>query len=225
MVRVRVVWNGRCGWTFLRPEGRAPVALTALLRLRNASHCPVSARRRRRHRLPAKLREQPDGSLLDTLVFGGDLGARPSLAREFRAKEWKLTSWQRVRLAIRGTVKSAQRARTLPGARLCVRSTSRSRLPAGHVADSNGCRRGFGAAAAGPRRTPPRSLGCGSAARCASRLGGSPALVGRNGYGQGEISRPVVAENFCPCFAYVGSRGVGQMVTSPPFGLELSPWP
>ena len=29
-----MVWNGRCGWTFLRPEGRAPVALTPLLRPR-----------------------------------------------------------------------------------------------------------------------------------------------------------------------------------------------
>ena len=29
-----MVWNGRCGWTFLRPEGRAPLALAAWLRLR-----------------------------------------------------------------------------------------------------------------------------------------------------------------------------------------------
>ena len=31
---VRVVWDGRCGRAFLRPEGRAPVGLPAQLRLR-----------------------------------------------------------------------------------------------------------------------------------------------------------------------------------------------
>ena len=37
-----MVWDGRCGRTFLRPEGRAPVALTAWLRLsRNHSVAPI----------------------------------------------------------------------------------------------------------------------------------------------------------------------------------------
>ena len=68
------------------------------------------------------------------------------------------------------SAKSSRAARISPGARLCARSTSRSRLATGDASDSNGCRRGFGAAAAGPRRTQPRSLGCGFAARCSSYL-------------------------------------------------------
>ena len=58
----------------------------------------------------------------------------------------------------------------LSGARLCARSTSRSRLVAGDAADFNAGHRGFEAAAAGPRRTQPRSIGCGSAALCPSHL-------------------------------------------------------
>ena len=67
---------------------------------------------------------------------------------------------------------SSRVAKILPGARLGARSTSRSGLPAWDASDSNGCLRGFGAAAAGPRRTQQRSLGCGSAALCSSCLCG-----------------------------------------------------
>ena len=59
---------------------------------------------------------------------------------------------------------SSRPARISPGARLCARSTSRSRLAARGASDFNGCPRRFGAAAAGPRRTQPRSVGCGPAA-------------------------------------------------------------
>ena len=59
--------------------------------------------------------------------------------------------------------------------------------PPGDAADSHGRWRGCGAAAAGPRRTQPRSLGCGSAALCSSRLCGSPALSGLNCYGSGRL--------------------------------------
>ena len=78
---------------------------------------------------------------------------------------------------------SSRAARIFLGARLCARSTSRSRLAAADASNSNECRRGFGAAAAGPRRTQPRSVGCGSAALCSSRLCGPPALAGLNGHG------------------------------------------
>ena len=71
------------------------------------------------------------------------------------------------------SAKSSCAARILHGARLCARSTSRSRLAASVAADFNRCRRGFGAAAAGPRRTQPRSFGCGFAALCSSCLCGS----------------------------------------------------
>ena len=73
--------------------------------------------------------------------------------------------------------KSSRAARIFPGARLCARSTSRSRLAARDAADPTGCLRQFVAAAAGPRRTQPRSLGCGFAALCSSCLGGSRELV------------------------------------------------
>ncbi len=72
----------------------------------------------------------------------------------------------------RDSAESSRAARIFPGARLCARSTSRSRLAAGDASDSNERLRGFGAAAAGPRRTQPRSFGCGSAALCPSRLCG-----------------------------------------------------
>ena len=52
---------------------------------------------------------------------------------------------------------SSRRVRSLPGARLCARSTSRSRLTPRDASVPNGCSRGFRAAAAGPRRTQPRS--------------------------------------------------------------------
>ncbi len=74
--------------------------------------------------------------------------------------------------------KVSRAARISPGARLCARRTNRSTLAAGDASESYGCLRGFGAAAAGPRRTQPRSLGCGCAARqynsakssCAGRI-------------------------------------------------------
>ena len=55
------------------------------------------------------------------------------------------------------TAKSSRRARIFPGARLCARSTSRSWLAPRDASDSNECSWGFPAAAAGPRRTQPRS--------------------------------------------------------------------
>ena len=76
-------------------------------------------------------------------------------------------------IAAGATAKSSRRAKISPGARLCAWSTSRSGLAPGDAADANWCWRGFRAAAAGPRRTQPRSLGCGSAALCSSRLCGS----------------------------------------------------
>ncbi len=51
-------------------------------------------------------------------------------------------------------------------AKIPARRTSRSRLAAGDASDANGCPRGFGAAAAGPRRTQPRFSG-----RCLTRRG------------------------------------------------------
>ena len=66
--------------------------------------------------------------------------------------------------------KNLARRGVFSGARLCARSKSRSRLTAGDASDFNGRRRGFRAAAAGSRRTQPRSLGGGSAAPCSSRL-------------------------------------------------------
>ena len=56
------------------------------------------------------------------------------------------------------------------------RRTSRSGLAPGDASDSNGHLRGFWAAAAGPRRTQPRSLGCGFAALCSSCLCGPIAI-------------------------------------------------
>ena len=78
---------------------------------------------------------------------------------------------------------SSRATRIFPGARRCARRTSRSGLSARDTSQSNRCLRGFAAAAAGPQRTQPRSLGCGSAALCSARLGGSPALAGLNCYG------------------------------------------
>ncbi len=63
-------------------------------------------------------------------------------------------------------------ARISRGARRCAPSTSRSGLAARDASDFSRCRRGFGAAAAGPRRTQPRSVGCGCTALCSSYLGG-----------------------------------------------------
>ena len=40
--------------------------------------------------------------------------ARPSLAGQFRAKEWEVTGWQRARLAIRAAAKSSRAGRILP---------------------------------------------------------------------------------------------------------------
>ena len=53
---------------------------------------------------------------------------------------------------------SSRAARIFSGARLGVRRTSRSRLSAADAADFNDCLRRCGAAAAGPRRTQPRSV-------------------------------------------------------------------
>ena len=57
-----------------------------------------------------------------------------------------------------------------PGARLYARSTSRSGLAARDASESNRCRRGFGAAAAGPRRTQPRSALLAAPPRCVHRI-------------------------------------------------------
>ena len=92
--------------------------------------------------------------------------AQAGLAGEFGAREWKGMNWRRI---VRAAVKSLRTARSFPGARLCARSTSRSRLAAGDAADFSGRLCDFGAAAAGPRRTQPRSLGGGSAARSGRR--------------------------------------------------------
>ena len=75
-------------------------------------------------------------------------------------------------LATGAMAKSSCRARIFPGSRLGARCIRRSELAPWDAADSNGGLRGFGAAAAGPRRTQPRSLGCGSAALCSSCLCG-----------------------------------------------------
>ena len=90
--------------------------------------------------------------------------AQPSWAGEFGAREWEETNWQRADLVVRSMKIRSWRARIFPGARLCARRTNRSRLAERGALDSNGCRRGFGAAAAGPRRTQPRSVSCGFAA-------------------------------------------------------------
>ena len=55
--------------------------------------------------------------------------------------------------------KSSRAARLFPGAPLCARSTSRNRLAAREAPDFAGRPRRFAAAAGGPRRTQPRSLG------------------------------------------------------------------
>ena len=70
------------------------------------------------------------------------------------------------------SAKPARAGRIIPGARLCARSTSRSGVDPRDASDSSGCVRRFGAAAAGPRRTQPRSLGCCPAALCSSCLCG-----------------------------------------------------
>ncbi len=70
------------------------------------------------------------------------------------------------------SAKSSRATRIFPGARLCARRTSRSGLAAGDASDFNGRVRAFGAAAAGPRRTQPRTVGSGFAALCSSRLWG-----------------------------------------------------
>ena len=62
-------------------------------------------------------------------------------------------------IVVSAAAKSPRAARISRGARLCARSTSRSGLAARNASKSNGCVRGFGAAAAGPRRTQPRSVG------------------------------------------------------------------
>ncbi len=79
-----------------------------------------------------------------------------------RAKRWRQFIGRRP--AASAAAKSQRAARIFRGARLCARSTSRSGLVARDASKSNGCVRSFGAAAAGPRRTQPRSLGCGPAA-------------------------------------------------------------
>ncbi len=79
--------------------------------------------------------------------------------------------------------KSSRAARISPGARLCARSTSRSRLTAREASDFHGRPRRSGAAAAGPRRTQPRSLGCGSAALDSSCSRGPSDLARLNSHG------------------------------------------
>ena len=131
-------------------------------------------------------------------------------------------------------------ARIFPGARLCARRTSRSRLTAGDGSDSNGCVRRFGAAAAGPRRTQPRSLGCGCAALCASDLGGvllratticafppNTAEIGRTQRESGRMRTyrvPIAAiarvlhRSFAAPRAATGDRSRPVSVAAPPLG-------
>ena len=108
---------------------------------------------------------------------------RPSWAGEFGAREWNGINRQQAGWPVGATVKPSRRARIFPGARRCARRTSRSRLTAGDGSDSSGCVRRFGAAAAGPRRTQPRSLGCGCAALWASCLCGANESARLNGCG------------------------------------------
>ncbi len=92
------------------------------------------------------------------VVFGG---IQPSLAGEFGAGEWECDEVGTERTWHEEFLRAA---RNFPGARPCAWSTSRSRLAAREASDFNGCLRRFRAAAAGPRRTQPRSLGWGTAA-------------------------------------------------------------
>ncbi len=74
-----------------------------------------------------------------------------------RAKRWRQFISRRPTAT--AAPKSPRAVRIFRGARLCARSTSRSGLAARNASKSHGCGRGFGAAAAGPRRTQPRSAG------------------------------------------------------------------
>ena len=172
------------------PADAAPGNCTELLRApaghrRNGPECRTFAgdligpRRRAtaetpRDRRPRKLLRCPAGA---GPVRCGNRGPRP-LARACprliscgvppgpRAK--RRPQFSGGLLATRATAKSSWRARIFPGARRCARRTSRSRLAPWDASDFNGCLRAFWAAAAGPRRTQPRSLGCGCAALCPS---------------------------------------------------------
>ena len=116
-------------------------------------------------------------------------GARPSWAREFRAKEWEVTSWQRARLAIRATVKPTRRARNLKSCR-----TEKTRADNGprkspisgpnpvgqfvvfsvlQLRRIRGCREAFAAALAASRR--PKNC----RQRLAFRPGGTPQEISR----------------------------------------------
>ena len=79
------------------------------------------------------------------------------------------------------SLKTSRAAGISPGARRCARSTSRSRVAAREASDFTGRPRRFGAAAAGPRRTQPRSFGCGTAALCSSCVCGSKDSVRLHG--------------------------------------------
>ncbi len=71
-----------------------------------------------------------------------------------------------------GSLRYAAAVRAPLGARRRARSINRSRLAQWDAADSDGWLRGFGAAAVGPPRTQPRSLGGRAAAGCSAPLCG-----------------------------------------------------
>ncbi len=116
-----------------------------------------------------------------------------------RAERWR--RFFEGRLVTRAAAKSLSAARIFPGERLCARSISRRRFAARDVSDFSGCWRGFGAAAAGPRRTQPRSVGrvtpnppCRATCPASARPGSDAARVsgarGRRRYGpRGSVAR------------------------------------
>ena len=80
-----MVGNGRCGWTFLRPEGRAPVALPALLRLSmSAPCCAVSALGFSARRRPQRSVERVLANLYLTPTAETDLAKEGRLRNENR---------------------------------------------------------------------------------------------------------------------------------------------
>ena len=111
---------------------------------------------------PANLLRRPSGT--GTGPPRTDKGKPP--AREWRSKLLRL----RLRRAVLQLCKIlARREDFSRSAAVCAEHQPQ---PAGprEATDFNGCLRGFWAAAAGPRRTQPRSLGGGSVALCSSCL-------------------------------------------------------
>ena len=106
---MRVVWNGRGGWTFLRPEGRAPVAFTAWLRPRGESNKAAQSRRttdrmdtdeNRRFPIPVFLRwvKQPNpvfirSSRRKILVPTARRFRSPAVGRAANGHRWCVGDW------------------------------------------------------------------------------------------------------------------------------------